>query len=129
MIGLLLAIAVATVQAQETAKQHRIAIIAAGPVAGIHDPGIRFVQQFFEELSRLGDAEGQNLKVDGYSGGGRPEGYAELALEVVSRNPDVIVASGNGIALAVRAAKERRLVKPCNGSGHKLNPCSIRASP
>jgi putative tryptophan/tyrosine transport system substrate-binding protein len=102
--GLLLATAVGTVRAQETAKQHRIAIIAAGPVARIHDPGIRFFQQFFEELRRLGDVEGQNLTVDGYSGDGRPEGYAELAREVVSRNPDVIVASGNGIALAARAA-------------------------
>jgi putative ABC transport system substrate-binding protein len=102
-IGVLLASATG-VWAQERAKQHRIAIIAAGPVARIHDPGIRFFQAFFEELRQLGDVEGENLTVDGYSGGGRPEGYADLARDVVTGNPDVIVASGNAIALAVHAA-------------------------
>jgi putative ABC transport system substrate-binding protein len=103
-IGLLLAAAVRTVRAQERAKHHRIAVIAAGPVARIHDPGIPLFQAFLEELGRLGDVEGENLTVEGYSGGGRPEGFADLAREVVSRNPEVIVASTNPIALAVRAA-------------------------
>ena len=102
--GLLLASAVQSVWAQEPAKHHRIAVIAAGPVAGIHDPGVRPFQAFFEELRRLGDVEGQNLTVDGYSGGGHPEAYADVAREVVSRNPDVIVASTDPIARAVRAA-------------------------
>jgi putative ABC transport system substrate-binding protein len=69
-IGLLLAAAARAVPAQEPAKQHRIAIIATGPVTRIHDPGFRPFQAFFEELRRLGDVEGQNLRVDGYSGGG-----------------------------------------------------------
>jgi putative tryptophan/tyrosine transport system substrate-binding protein len=102
-IGLLLATATRSVRAQEPAK-HRIAVIAAGPVARIHDPGIPLFRVFLEELRRLGDVEGQNLTVEGYSGGGRPEGFADLAREVVSRNPDVIVASTNPVALAVRAA-------------------------
>ena len=105
-IGLLLASTVRIARAQEPAKQHRIAIIAAGPVARIHDPGIRFFQQFFEELCRLGDVEGQNLAVNGHSGGGRPEGCADLAREVVNRNPDLIVASTDAIARAVRAATD-----------------------
>ena len=49
-------------------------------------------QAFWEELRRLGDVEGQNLTVERYSGEGRPEGFADLAREVVNRNPDVIVA-------------------------------------
>jgi putative ABC transport system substrate-binding protein len=103
--GLLLTAAVGTVRAQEPTKQHRIAIIiAAGPLARIHDPGNHFLQAFFEELRRLGDVEGQNLIVDGYSGRGRPEGYADVAREVVARNPEVIVTSGNPLAQAVRAA-------------------------
>jgi putative tryptophan/tyrosine transport system substrate-binding protein len=102
--GLLLATAVGTVRAQEPAKQHRIAIIDVGPVARTHDPGIRYWQAFWEELHHSGDVEGQNLTVNEYSGGGRPEGYPDLAREVVSRNPDVIVASGNPIAQAARAA-------------------------
>jgi putative ABC transport system substrate-binding protein len=105
-IGVLLAGAVRAAQAQEPAMQHRIAIvIPAGPVvARIHDPASRYWQAFWEELRRLGDAEGQNLVVEGCSGEGRPAGYPDLAREVTGRNPDVIVAVTGGIAQAVRAA-------------------------
>ena len=97
-IGLLLAITTGT-RAQEPAKQHRIAIVVtAGPVIGISEAGVRAWQAFFEELRRLGNAEGQNLTVERYSGEGRPEGFANLAQQVVSRNPDVIIASTDAIA-------------------------------
>ena len=105
-IGLLLTAATRTMRAQEPAKQHRIAIIAAGPVSRIHDPAVRPFQAFFEELGRLGDVKGRNLTIDAYSGGGRPEGYGGLAREVVNRNPAVIVASTDAIARAVRAATD-----------------------
>jgi putative ABC transport system substrate-binding protein len=103
-IGLLLAAAARAVPAQEPAKQHRIAIIVTGPVTRIHDPGFRPFRAFFEELRRLGDVKGQNLRVVGYSGWERPEGYAELARRVVNQTPDLIVASSDAIARAVRAA-------------------------
>jgi len=104
-IGVLLAGAVRTVRAQEPAKRRRIAIvIPAGSVARINDPASRYWQPFWEELRRLGDAEGQNLVVEGYSGEGRPEGYADLAREVTSRSPDVIVAITGPVAQALRAA-------------------------
>jgi putative ABC transport system substrate-binding protein len=109
-IGLLLATAVRTVQAQERGKQRRIAIvIPAGAVAIISETSsdlirLRFYQGFFGELRRLGDVEGQNLTIERYSGEGRPEGFADLAREVVGRSPDVIVAQTNPVALAVRAA-------------------------
>jgi putative ABC transport system substrate-binding protein len=109
-IGLLLAGISQSVRAQEPAKQHRIAIvIPAGAVAIISetssDPIRRpFYQAFFKELRRLGDVEGQNLTIERYSGEGRPEGFPDLAREVVGRNPDVIVAQTNPVALAVRAA-------------------------
>ena len=103
--GLLLASATQSVRAQEPTKQHRIAIvIAAGPVASINDPASRVWQPFWEELRRLGDFKGQNLAVEGYSGGGQPAGYADLSREVVSRNPDLIVAISPPIAQAVGAA-------------------------
>ena len=110
MIGLLLAAARQSVGAQEPPGQHRIAIvIPAGAVPIISesssDPlGRRFYQSFFEELRRLGDVEGQNLVIERYSGEGRPEGFADLAREVIGRNPDVIVAQTDPVALAVRAA-------------------------
>jgi putative ABC transport system substrate-binding protein len=109
-IGLLLATAVGTVQAQGPAKQHRIAIvIPAGPIAVISetssDPVLRrLYQPFFEELRRRGEVEGQNLTVERYSGEGRPEGFPDLAREIAGRKPDVIVASTNPVALAARAA-------------------------
>src|SRR5215469_8348412 len=110
--GVLLASAARAVRAQERAKQHRIAIvIPAGPVALISENSgdalnRRLWQPFFEELRRLGDVEGQNLAVERYSGEGRPEGFPDLAHEVVRRNPDVIVAITNPVALVARAATE-----------------------
>jgi len=63
--GLLLTAAVRAARAQQPAKQHRIAIVvAAGPIAGISDRGVRVWQAFFAELRRLGDVEGQNLAVE-----------------------------------------------------------------
>ena len=103
-MGLAAAAGVRAAHAQEPAKQRRIAIIAAGPVARIHDPAVRAFRVFIEELRRLGDVEGENLTIDGYSGRGQPAGYADLAREVVSRNPDVIIASTDAVARAVRGA-------------------------
>ncbi|MBV8121037.1 MAG: hypothetical protein JO081_14010, partial [Alphaproteobacteria bacterium] len=104
-IGLLLASAARTVRAQQAAKQHRIAIvIAAGPVAQINDPASRYWRPFWEELSRLGDAEGRNLIVEEYSGDGRPADYPDLARKVADRNPEVIVAIAGPVAQALRAA-------------------------
>jgi putative tryptophan/tyrosine transport system substrate-binding protein len=103
--GLLLAAAARSVRAQEPAKRHRIAIfIPAAAVAEISDTGFRIWRIFLEELRRLGDVEGQNLTIERYSGEGRPEGYPDIARDVVSRNPDVIVAETGPVALAVRAA-------------------------
>ena len=104
-IGLLLAAATQPALAQEPAKQHRIAIvIPAGPVTSISETGVRAWQAFFEELRRLGDVEGENLTIERYSGEGRPEGYADLAREVVDRKPDLIVATNDATAKAARAA-------------------------
>jgi putative tryptophan/tyrosine transport system substrate-binding protein len=103
-IGLLLAATHQPVRAQETTKQHRIAIVEAYSVAVIDDPGSRYWQAFWQELRRLGDVEGQNLAVARYSIEGRPETDAEVAREAVGHNPDVIVAITNHIAQAVHAA-------------------------
>jgi putative ABC transport system substrate-binding protein len=104
-IGVLLAAVTQSVLAQQPATQHRIAIvIPSGPVARASDGGgSRFYRAIFDQMRQLGDVEGQNLTVDRYSGGGRPEAFADLARDVVDRNPQVVVASSNPIALAVRA--------------------------
>ena len=106
-IGLLLAAAAPTARAQQATKQHRIAIvISTGPVARVHDPTSHAFQAFWQELHRLGDAEGQNLVVDLYSGEGRPAGFADLARRVVKENPEVIVAVAGPITSAISAATE-----------------------
>ena len=104
-VGLLLAAAARTVRAEERAKRHRIAIvIASGPVTRLDDPTSHAWRAFWEELRRLGDVEGENLIVERYSGEGRPEGYADLAREVVGRNPELIVPISPPIMQAVSAA-------------------------
>jgi putative ABC transport system substrate-binding protein len=106
-MGLLLAAGARAVRAQEPAKQHRIAIvISTGPVARVYDPTSHAFQAFWQELHRLGDAEGQNLIVDLYSGEGRPAGFADLARRVVKENPEVIVAIAGSITAAISAATE-----------------------
>jgi putative tryptophan/tyrosine transport system substrate-binding protein len=104
-IGVLLAAATRTGRAQEATKRHRIPfVIPSGLVARIDDPGARLYHAIFEELRRLGDIEGQTLTIERYSGEGRPEGYLDLARQIVNQHPDVIVASSDAIAQAVRAA-------------------------
>ena len=80
-------------RAQQPAKMKRIAYVhSAGNVSRISANGEPFYRAFFEELSRLGYVEGQNLKVERYSGEGQPERYAELARDVVNTHPDLILA-------------------------------------
>jgi hypothetical protein len=87
--GLLLAGCTRSARAQEPAKQHRIAIITpAGSATRISDTSpYAFFKEFFKELRRLGDVEGQNLTVERSSSEGRPERYADLAREVVNQSP------------------------------------------
>ena len=81
--------------AAEQAKVHRIAIVSpATRVRDVSVNGRRYFRVFFEELARLGYIEGKNLAVERYSGEGRIEDYAELALKVVRSRPDVIQTTG-----------------------------------
>jgi putative tryptophan/tyrosine transport system substrate-binding protein len=90
-------------------KTQRIAIVVPSvPVTMLSetgdDPGGLF-PALFKELRRLGYFEGQTLLVERYSGGGRASHYADMAREVVSRNPDVIITVGdNNLTLDLKAA-------------------------
>lgn len=91
--------------AQQPAKMRRIAIVHPSRKVGeltINGPILYKV--FFEELSRLGYVEGQNLAVDRYSAEGQPERYVGLAREVVGSHPDLILALSGSIALAFKPA-------------------------
>ena len=72
-----------TALAQQPAKMKRIAIVfPSAKASDISVSGPPRYRAFFEELSRLGYVEGQNLKMERYSGEGQPERYAELARHV-----------------------------------------------
>jgi len=64
------------------------------PKAQTHPVVANTYRAFFEELSRLGDVERQNLGVERYTGEGRPERYARLVRNVVSTHPDLILTLG-----------------------------------
>jgi len=92
-------------RAQQPAKMKRIAYVhSAGNVSRISVSGEPFYRAFFEELSRLGYVEGQNLGVERYSGEGRTERYAELARDVVNTHPDLILAVGGRLSLDFKMA-------------------------
>ena len=83
----------------------RIAMVS--PATKIGDMGVngpRVFRVFFEELSRLGYVEGQNLVVERYSGEGRTEHYADLARDVVNTHPDLIFSQTTRLALNFKAA-------------------------
>ena len=92
-------------RAQQPAKMKRIAFVhPAAKVSEISVSGRPYYRAFFEELSRLGYVEGQNLGVERYSGEGRTERYAELARDVVNTHPDLILAVGARLSLDFKMA-------------------------
>ena len=92
-------------RAQQPTKMKRVAfVIPATKVSDITVSGMPFFRAFFEELSRLGYVEGQNLGVERYSGEGRTERYAELARDVVNTHPDLILALGAHLSLDFKKA-------------------------
>ena len=79
-------------RAQQTATQHRIAIFhpAIPTILLTETGGGSAWRAFFAELRRLGYVEGENLIIERYSAEGHHERYADLAREIVTRNPDAV---------------------------------------
>jgi putative ABC transport system substrate-binding protein len=105
--GLMFAAVTERAQAQQTGKVYRIAF--ANPVVPVADinqasKGSLAIPAIFEELTRLGYVEGRNLLIERYSGEGRPAHYPDLARQIVSRNPDLIIAFNSQFVLDVKAA-------------------------
>jgi putative ABC transport system substrate-binding protein len=94
------------VRAQQPATQQRIAIFhPAIPTTLLTETGGGSAwRAFFGELRRLGYVEGENLIIERYSAEGHHERYADLAREIVTRNPDVIVTGTNPVVIAFKAA-------------------------
>src|ERR1700720_1083196 len=104
--GVLLAAVPWSVRAQQRATQRRIAIFhPAIPTTLLTETGGGSAwRAFFGELRRLGYVEGENLIIERYSAEGHHERYANLAREIVARNPDVIVTGTNPVVIAFNAA-------------------------
>ena len=106
MAGLLLAAASPASWAQQRAAPPRIVIFhPAIPASLLTETGGGTAwRAFFGELRRLGYIEGQNLIIERFSAEGHHERYADLAREIVARNPDLIVTGTNPVVLAFKAA-------------------------
>lgn len=84
--------------AQQSTNSKRLAVFSPShPSAHLHahseNKGSRAL---FAELRRLGQIEGQNLKVEAYGREQNPSGPEALATEIVRSNPDVIFVIGPG---------------------------------
>ena len=93
-------------RAQQPATQHRIAIFhPAIPTTLLTETGGGSAwRAFFGELRRLGYVEGENLIIERYSAEGHHERYADIAREIVTRSPDVIVTGTNPVVTVFKAA-------------------------
>src|SRR4029078_9446401 len=105
--GLMFVAVTGRAQAQQTGKDYRIAF--GHPIAPVDDinqasKGSRAFPAIFEELIRLGYVEGRNLLIERYSGEGRADHYPDLARQIVSRNPDLIIPLSNWVVLDLKAA-------------------------
>jgi putative tryptophan/tyrosine transport system substrate-binding protein len=105
--GLVCTAATSRAEAQQAGKVYRIAIAHPSyPASEMNETSGRlpWFPAFFAELRRLGYVEGQNLRVERYSAEGQTTQYADLAREVVSRRPDVILTGKNSMVLLLKAA-------------------------
>jgi putative ABC transport system substrate-binding protein len=92
-------------RAQRPGKIDRIAIVhPSTPIVELQETGNSGYRFLLKELRRLGHVEGQNLAVERYSGHGQTEHYAELAREVVAREPQVIVTNASRLVLNFKEA-------------------------
>jgi putative ABC transport system substrate-binding protein len=83
--------------AQQSTDKKRLAIFSPSePSADLHEHGSKFSRALFAELRRLGQIEGQNLKVESYGREQNTSGPEALATEIVRSNPDVIFVVGPG---------------------------------
>jgi putative ABC transport system substrate-binding protein len=82
--------------AQESGRKYRLGVVVQQPRAAY--------AVLFEELGRLGFAEGGNLTVDPRGFAATVERLEILAREVVAEKPDAIFAGGDAAARAVQQA-------------------------
>ena len=86
--------------AQQSTNSKRLAIFSPSePGADLHEHGSKFSRALFADLRRLGQIEGQNLKVESYGREQNTSGAEAVATEIVRSNPDVILVAGPGAVI------------------------------
>ena len=87
--------------AQQSTNSSRLAIFnPSEPSASMHEHSEnKYFRALFTELRRLGQIEGQNLKVESYGRAQNTSGPEALATEIVRSNPDVIFVVGPGAVI------------------------------
>ena len=87
--------------AQQSTNSKRLAIFSPSePSADLHEHSeSKYSRALFAELRRLGQIEGQNLKVESYGREQNTSGPEALATEIVRSNPDVIFVVGPGAVI------------------------------
>ena len=87
--------------AQQSTNSKRLAIFSPSePSADLHEHSeSKACRALFAELRRLGQIEGQNLKVESYGREQNTSGPEALATEIVRSNPDVIYVVGPGAVI------------------------------
>jgi putative ABC transport system substrate-binding protein len=100
--GLLLAVAMRPAGAQPLEATRRIGILSPGG-SEITDPTFNTLNAFLRGLQEFGYKEGQNLTVERAYANGSSDRLGELAYELVSQKPDLIIALST---TAARPAKK-----------------------
>jgi putative tryptophan/tyrosine transport system substrate-binding protein len=87
--------------AQQSTNRKRLAIFSPSePSANLHEHSeSEKYRALFAELRRLGQIEGQNLKVESYGREQNTSSPEALATEIVRSNPDVIFVAGPGAVI------------------------------
>ena len=98
--------------AQQGTNKKRLAIFSPSvPSADLHEHSeSKGWRALFAELRRLGQIEGQNLKVESYGREQNTSGPEALATEVVRSNPDVIFVVGPGAVIFKKLASRIPIV-------------------
>jgi len=91
-------------RAQQSTKMKRIALVFNTTKVSDMVASNKPIRPWFDELKRLGYVEGQNLIIERHSGEGRTDHFAQLARDVVSTHPDVILVQSTILVLAFKAA-------------------------
>jgi ABC-type uncharacterized transport system substrate-binding protein len=89
-------------RAEQASKIHRIGFMVTGSLQSPEQQAI--IEAFQRGLRERGYAEGRNIVIEYAAADGKVERFTELARQLVSRHPDLIVASNTPAARAAKGA-------------------------